>query len=70
MEKKYFFLRLNPVRPDFVATMTDEEKGIMKRHAMYWREFQLQGKLVVYGPVITLPGRLGWVWRVLTTRKS
>ena len=31
--------------------MTDEERGIMKRHAMYWREFQLKGNLVVYGPV-------------------
>ncbi|GGB17697.1 hypothetical protein GCM10011511_46870 [Puia dinghuensis] len=48
----YFFLRLNPVRPDFVQTMTDEEKGIMQRHALYWRQFQLQGKIVVYGPVM------------------
>jgi hypothetical protein len=52
MEKRYFFLRLNSVRPDFVQTMTDEERGIMQRHAMYWREFQNQGKLVVYGPVM------------------
>ena len=52
MQKLYFFLRLNPVRSDFVTTMTDEEKGIMQRHALYWRQFQLQGKIVVYGPVM------------------
>jgi uncharacterized protein YciI len=59
MEKRYFFLRLNPVRPDFVQTMTDEEKGIMQRHAMYWRAFQNQGKLVVYGPVTDPAGAFG-----------
>jgi uncharacterized protein len=59
MDKMYFFLRLNPVRPDFVTTMTDEEKGIMQRHAGYWREFQLQGKLVVYGPVMDPAGPFG-----------
>ena len=59
MEKKYFFLRLNPVRADFIQTMTDEEKGIMTRHALYWREFQLRGKLVVYGPVMDPAGAFG-----------
>jgi len=59
MEKKYFFLRLNSVRADFVQTMTDEERGIMSRHAMYWREFQQKGKLVVYGPVMDPGGAFG-----------
>lgn len=59
MEKKYFFLRLNPVRVDFVQTMTEEERGIMGRHAKYWREFQLMGKLVVYGPVADPGGAFG-----------
>jgi hypothetical protein len=59
MEKKYFFLRLNPVRADFIQTMTDEERGIMMRHSMYWREFQLKGKIVVYGPVMDPTGAFG-----------
>ncbi|HEY4111155.1 YciI family protein [Puia sp.] len=59
MEKLYFFLRLNPVRADFIQTMTDEERGIMMRHAIYWREFQLKGKLVVYGPVMDAAGPFG-----------
>jgi hypothetical protein len=59
MEKQYFFLRLNPVRADFIQTMTDEERGIMIRHSMYWREFQLQGKIVVYGPVMDPAGAFG-----------
>ena len=59
MGKKYFFLRLNPVRVDFVQTMTDEERGIMMRHSMYWREFQLKGKLVVFGPVMDPAGAFG-----------
>jgi hypothetical protein len=32
--------------------MTEEERGIMMRHSMYWREFQLKGKIIVYGPVM------------------
>src|SRR5215469_13610815 len=59
MEKQYFFLRLNPVRPDFIQTMTDEERGIMMRHTMHWREFQLKGKIVVYGPVMDPAGAFG-----------
>ncbi|HXB05779.1 MAG TPA: hypothetical protein VNW04_01650 [Puia sp.] len=59
MGKKYFFLRLNPVRADFVQTMTDEEKGIMMRHSMHWREFQLKGKIVVFGPVVDPAGAFG-----------
>ena len=59
MEKKYFFLRLNPVRADFTQTMTDAERAIMHQHAAYWRAFMEQGKIVVFGPVFDPGGAFG-----------
>ena len=59
MEKKYFFLRLNPVRPDFTQTMTDQERTIMHAHAQYWRGFMSQGKITVFGPVFDPNGAFG-----------
>jgi hypothetical protein len=32
VNKKYFALKLNPSRPDFAQTMTDEEKSIMQQN--------------------------------------
>ena len=52
MEKKFFAVRLNPSRPDFAQTMTDEEKSIMQQHAAYWRKFMNEGKVIVFGPVL------------------
>jgi len=59
MDKKYFFLRLNTVRPDFTQTMTEEERAIMVRHAAWWRAFMEQGKIVVFGPVFDPNGAFG-----------
>jgi uncharacterized protein len=52
MDKKFFAVRLNPSRPDFAQTMTDEEKLIMQEHAAYWRKFMSEGKVIVFGPVL------------------
>ena len=52
MNKKYFALRLNPSRPDFAQTMTNDEKAIMHRHAEYWKEYMRKGKVIVFGPVL------------------
>ena len=52
MNKKYFALKLNPSRPDFAQTMTDEEKSIMQQHAAYWKNYMQQEKVVVFGPVL------------------
>ncbi|HWI89992.1 MAG TPA: YciI family protein [Flavisolibacter sp.] len=52
MNKKYFALKLNPSRPDFAQTMTDEEKLIMQDHLVYWRKHMNQGKVIVFGPVL------------------
>jgi hypothetical protein len=43
MNKKYFALKLNPCRPDFAQTMSDEERSIMQ-----------QGKVVVFVLFLTL----------------
>lgn len=52
VNKKYFALKLNPSRPDFAQTMTDEEKSIMQQHTAYWKNYMDQGKVVVFGPVL------------------
>lgn len=52
MNKKYFAVRLNPSRPDFAQTMTDEEKSIMQQHAAYWKNYMDQGNVIVFGPVL------------------
>jgi uncharacterized protein len=52
MNKKYFALKLNPSRPDFAQTMTDEERSTMKQHVVYWKERMDQGKVLVFGPVL------------------
>ena len=50
--KKYFVLYLNPSRPDFAQTMTDEERAIMMSHIAYWTEIMNQGKVLAFGPVL------------------
>lgn len=52
MSKKYFALKLNPSRPDFAQTLTDEERSIMQQHAAYWREHMGKGNVLVFGPVL------------------
>ena len=52
MDKKFFALRLNPSRPDFAQTMTDEEKSVMQEHVAYWRKYMSEGKVIVFGPVL------------------
>ena len=59
MEKKYFFVRLNPIRADFAQTMTPEERTVMQTHSAYWREWQARGKVVVFGPVLDPKGAFG-----------
>ena len=51
MDKQYFFLKLNPVRPDFSQTMTGEERQIMMKHVAYWTDLMAKGKVIVFGPV-------------------
>jgi hypothetical protein len=44
-----FLSTLRPHRPDFLATMTPEEKAVMGQHLAYtWKLFD-QGKIVLGG---------------------
>lgn len=59
MEKKYYVLYLNPSRPDFAMTMTDEEHNIMMQHIAYWQEHAQNGTMLVFGPVMDMSGPYG-----------
>ena len=52
MEKKYFFLKLNPRRADFAQTMTANERQIMFKHIEYWKGLMSKSKVIVFGPVL------------------
>lgn len=52
MEKQFFAVYLNPSRPDFAMTMTDDERAIMMQHVAYWTEKMKQGKVYAFGPVM------------------
>jgi len=60
MNKKFFALRLNPSRPDFVQTMNEEEKQVMQEHSTYWSRYMEQEKVVVFGPVLDPKGVYGF----------
>ena len=55
----YFFLKLIPPRPDFMVTMTEQERAIMGAHQVYWRGFADKGWAVAYGPVMDPAGGYG-----------
>jgi hypothetical protein len=50
--KNYYFLKLNPNRATFAQDMTEEERGIMKQHVIYWRGLMNKGHVVTFGPVL------------------
>jgi hypothetical protein len=52
MEKQFYAVYLNPSRPDFAQTMTENERAIMLQHVTYWTEKLKQGKVYAFGPVI------------------
>ena len=54
-----FVLRLEAPRPTFALDMTDEERGIMGRHAAYWQPLIDSGRMVVFGPVLDSGGSWG-----------
>ncbi len=55
----YFFVKLNPSRPDFTQTITEEERRIMQTHSAYWKGYMNQGKVIVFGPVLDPKGVFG-----------
>ena len=57
--KKYFVLKLNPSRPDFAQTMTQDEKEIMLQHINYWKKYMQEGIMLILGPVLDPKGVYG-----------
>jgi uncharacterized protein len=55
----HFFLKLIAPRPTFAMDMTDEEKGLMQEHFLYWKSRQDRGEVIVFGPVLDPKGPYG-----------
>jgi uncharacterized protein len=59
MEKRHYFLKLNPPRPSFTTDMSDEERKTMQNHVAYWSPFVNDGTVIVLGPVMDPKGGYG-----------
>ncbi|MBD0331284.1 MAG: hypothetical protein ICV66_01385 [Chitinophagaceae bacterium] len=60
MPKTFYGVKLIPPRPDFVQTMTDDERNIMQQHGAYWRKYMEKGTVHVFGPVFDPKGAYGF----------
>jgi hypothetical protein len=58
-EPLYFLCRLLPPRPDFMQTMTADERAMMGRHVGYWTGKIASGNALVFGPVADPKGGYG-----------
>ena len=52
MNKQFYAVYLNPSRPDFATTMSEDERAIMQKHVGYWMEILRKGKVYAFGPVM------------------
>ena len=59
MDKKHYFLKLNPPRASFTIDMTDAERNIMMQHVAYWQPYVQDGTVIVLGPVADPKGGYG-----------
>lgn len=55
----YFLCRLLPPRPDFMTTMSADERNIMLAHVGYWSEKVASGNALAFGPVADPKGGYG-----------
>ncbi|WP_431103550.1 YciI family protein [Roseateles noduli] len=56
---KYYLCKFIPPRTDFLATMSDVEKDLMKRHGAYLNRLLAEGLIVAHGPVMDPAGGYG-----------
>jgi uncharacterized protein YciI len=56
---KGFLFTLIPPRPDFAATMNEEEMAVMAAHVAYWTEATESGQAIAFGPVADDGGSYG-----------
>ena len=54
-----YLCKFIPPRKDFLATMSDVEKDLMKRHGAYLNQLLAQGVIVAHGPVMDPAGGYG-----------
>jgi uncharacterized protein YciI len=58
-EPMTFFCRLIPPRADFMTTMTEAERKIMRAHVGYWSGKVATGNALLFGPVSDPAGGYG-----------
>src|SRR5713226_6255805 len=63
----YFLCKMIPPRSDFVQTMTDSEKNIMRAHDDYLQSLAQVGSIVCHGPVDDPKGG-GWGLSIFSAR--
>jgi uncharacterized protein YciI len=59
MPSSLFFVRLVPNRPDFLMTMTADERAAMGAHGEFLQTQLAAGTLIVAGPVLDPAGLFG-----------
>jgi uncharacterized protein YciI len=59
MDKQHYYFALIPPRPSFPQDMTSEERALMDKHSVYFRQHFNLGKLLLYGPVMAPDGAFG-----------
>ena len=58
-QTSYFLCQLIPPRPEFAATMSEEEREIMQAHVAYWTRQLDRGAAIAFGPVADPSGDWG-----------
>lgn len=56
---KYFLCKFIPPRADFLPTLTDQERDLMKRHVDFMYDLLAKGVIVAHGPVMDPAGGYG-----------
>ena len=56
---KYYLCKFIPPRPNFLGTMSPDEKRWMKEHGAYLNDLLEKGLIVAHGPVIDESGGYG-----------
>jgi uncharacterized protein YciI len=56
---KYFLVKLIPPRPTFHLDMSADERLVMDKHSVYWKDMQEKGIACIYGPVFDPKGVWG-----------
>jgi hypothetical protein len=55
----HFFCRLIPPRADFMTTMSEAERTLMRAHVGYWSGKVATGNALLFGPVADPAGGYG-----------